>query len=192
MNGFIAPIRQGLLARQGLRARRGLTLIELLLAIALSALLMAAVTGVVQGISRQSRLAEDLERPVWPAEVVDLVRTDLLAASSLWMNEDTLWIRSDPPAYQSPRLAEVSTGVREIGYRCSQTDGGYQVLRRLDGVDRRTLALGVQKILLERLDREGIPQPIPRSPGPVPTQVRLWIWTSERPSEPLVRDVLLR
>ena len=174
-----------------LLSRRGMTLVELMVAIALSAMLLGVLVGVLSGIAKQSKLVSKYDQPVWPAEFLSLLRRDLTAADAIWSDKGTIWIRTDAPAYAANN-ANAKKGMRRIGYGCGTLRDGQAILTRTD-VDRQSvLALGPKRIILERLDDLGSPQPLPSAPGPMPEQVRVWIWNDTGNSPVVLRDLVLR
>ncbi|WP_144056808.1 PulJ/GspJ family protein [Rhodopirellula europaea] len=171
----------------------GMTLIELLVAVALSAMMMTALIGVLQGLGKQTRLANQMDQPTWPNEVLKLLRRDLLAADSFWEEGGIVWLVTDSPTYQVPRrnLSNISVS-REIGYRCSGLGDGRRVLERIEASRAIVLACDVSRIQIERLDSFGNPQPLPHLPGPVPSQVRVWVWDSTIDHPILQKDIVIR
>ena len=166
--------------------RNGMTLVELTVAIALAAMLMASLVGVTQGVAKHAENAQKLDQPVWPEQLRRLIRRDVMAANEIWMDDGLIWMLSDPPSYDRN-----STGLRRIGYGVTDTSSGRSTLMRVDGQHSETLAVGPTKISLERLDRDGAPQPLPSTPGPVPNQLRLWVFEQDEKS-PLVLDLVVR
>lgn len=171
----------------------GMTLIELLVAVALSAMLMTALIGVLQGLGKQTRLANQMDQPAWPNEVLKLLRRDLLAADSLWEEGGIIWLLTDSPTYPVPKRTSSNTSAsREIGYRSGALGDGRRVLERIESSRAIVLACDVSRIKLERLDSFGNPQPLPNSPGPVPSQIRVWVWDSILDRPVLLKDVVIR
>jgi len=166
--------------------RNAMTLVELTVAIALSAMLMVALIGVLGGIAKQVKLSRRYDTSVWPNRVATLLRRDLGAAESLWMDAGELWMRTDVPSYHSD-----AKGVREIGYRCTAIDNELSILERIDANQTSVLAIGPERLYVQRIDSAGIPQPLPRTPGPAPKHVRLWIHTSGNQDAAWVRDLVL-
>ena len=167
--------------------RCGMTLVELMVAVTLSAMLLGSLVGVLRGVANQTELAQRYDQPVWPARTLAILRRDLIAADSVWLEENVIWMRTDAPSYHSSNV-----GVREIGYGCTQIQGGTSMLVRTDGGQRSVLAIGPSRIEIERLDAGGIPQPLPPAPGPVPANVRVWVWEQVRSQPVLRRDLVLR
>ncbi|MEM6473734.1 MAG: prepilin-type N-terminal cleavage/methylation domain-containing protein [Planctomycetota bacterium] len=151
--------------------RRGMTLVELLLAVALSAMLLAALVGLLRGTSNQTKLAKQFDQPVWQTRLPDLIRADLKAADSIWSVDQTVVMRSSPPQYHGDR-----TGLRTIAYECVELESGFCCLLRSDQDSSDVLAVGPTKITIERVDRDGFPQPLPSNPGPVNRQFRAWVF----------------
>ena len=169
------------------RRRRGMTLLELMVAIALSAMLLGAMVGVLGGIAKQSKVADTYDQDIWPSRFCSLLRRDLVAAEAVWFSNNVIWIRVDAPAYQN-----VGVGTRDIGYRCRRTDAGKSVLERLDGERQSVLAIGPTRIAVERLDSLGVPQPLPPIAGPVPAQVRIWVWGDDSDQPAVLRSLVVR
>ena len=169
-----------------------MTLVELMVAVVLSAMLLGALVGVLSSVAKQSKLADTYDQPLWPAEFMSLLRRDLLAADAIWSDAGVIWIRTDAPTYAVQSGAKGTSGMRRIGYRCSPTHESRSLLIRSDKGQAAVLAIGPTQLTLERLDDSGSPQPLPPSPGPMPEQVRIWVWqgTSEGPI--IVRDLVLR
>lgn len=166
--------------------RHGMTLVELVIAIALSAMLLTALVGVLKGVSRQSNLAESLDRPSWPATFLDLLRRDLRAAEAIWAEEGVIWIETDAPKYGA------GEGVRTVGFACIEIDSGQRLLTRHDEGTSRALAIGPSRLIIERVDRSGSTHPLPPAPGPVPPQLRVWLWQGDHSEPVLLRDVVIR
>lgn len=187
-------IQQASLNNKGVPRRPGMTLIELMVAVALSAMLLAALLGVLSGITKQCKLAETYDKPVWPARFVALLRRDLIAAERIWTSKNTIWFETDAPAYLPyTKDGDTSTGgIRRIGYRCRSIPNKEGVLMRQDGDHSEAIAIGPDRIVVERLDSDGVPQPLPPMPGPVPSQVRVWVWEADKTSPSLVRDLVIR
>ena len=168
------------------RSRRGMTLVELTVAIALAAMLLASLTGVLRGVSEQSKLADSFEGPVWPSEFLNILHRDLMAAEAIWAEQGVVLIKTDAPQYQS-----VGTGARTVGYACVDIGKNLAVLNRIDGATS-VLAMGPRQLVIERLDTSGRPQPLPATPGPVPTQVRVWVWEADEKTPVILRDLVIR
>ncbi|QDV42562.1 hypothetical protein Enr13x_24100 [Stieleria neptunia] len=170
------------------RFKYGMTLIELMVAIALSAMLMAAIVGILGGVSKQAKIAVDGEPAIWAEQTIALMRTDLLAANAVWKSEDAVWLFTDAPSYESENI-----GIRNICYRTRKLRDETPILERTDSTFRSVLALDVREIRVERLDRFGVPQPLPSAPGPVPNQVRVWVRCDGQAGRAtVIRDLVLR
>lgn len=46
-------------------------------------------------------------------------------------------------------------------------------------------------MIIERLDNDGLPQPLPPHAGPVPSRIRIWVWNDITGDTVLVRDLVL-
>lgn len=159
-----------------------MTLVELTMALALSAMLLAGLVGLLRGLYQQTKISESYEADVWPARFVSLVQTDLSSAESLWVEDRVIWMSHGFGGQD----------MRHVGYRCRQLDTGLSVLERLDRFGASALAIGPTRVEMERIDRRGAPQPIPNRPGPVPAQVRIWVWEHQAKESTIARDLVLR
>lgn len=164
-----------------------MTIIELMVSIALSAILVSALVGVLRGVKQQAELANKYDNPVWPARSLELFRRDLLAASSIWLEDETIWMQTDAPSYESG-----NAGLRRVGYGIQPLRNAPPLLERIDENASATLAIGPSRIVVERIDSEGQPQPLPAFPGPVPNQVRVWIFGENADEVYVVQDLVVR
>jgi hypothetical protein len=166
--------------------RRGVTLIELVAATALASLMMVAMVGVLQAVSQQTSLAQRQRHVRWPSRFEELLRRDLLAAERLHASDGFVWLTGELANYRDPDACEF----RSVGYGCIAT-GDRAALIRLDGDFRDFVAIGPRRIVLERLDSTGDPQPLPQSPGPVPRHVRIWLWEAPNEEPTYSSDIVL-
>ncbi len=172
--------------------RSGMTLIELMVSAALSAILLVALMGVLRGMTTQVRLADRINQPVWPSRFVKLLQRDLLAADAVWEQSGTVWIQTDAPLYPVGQSVNESSGSRTVGYRCTTFPGDRNVLERIDSERIYVLAFGPTRMVVERLDSHGQPQPLPPSQGPVPGQVRVWVWNDVTERAVILKDLVIR
>jgi len=170
------------------KRRIGMTLVELVTAIALAAMLMAAMTGVLRGIALQTRAAQTKTSPLWPSRFQSILRRDVLSADAIWMNDGHIHLRCDAPLYQAKTGRRSQ---REVVYHCKKLDTSTHVLYRSDGNGNAAIAIGPKRIQVERLDSQGNPQPLPPTPGPVPAALRVWVWQEEE-SPLFVHDMVVR
>jgi len=70
------------------RGRTGFTLIEILLAVTLATILMAAVLAVLGGVARDQRRLSAVEKTTHPAAAIELLRWDLTNAESITSTAD--------------------------------------------------------------------------------------------------------
>ena len=115
------------------RRRGGFTLVEILLAVTLATVLMAAVLAVLGGVGRdRKRLATD-GQPTRPVAAMELLRWDLINATTITTTADGVVLRGHggiDPASLTPnnRLTRVTYRVRRGGD--SRNDGGASSLIR--------------------------------------------------------------
>ena len=103
-----------------MKFRRAFTLIEILLAVTIAAVLMAAVLAVVSGLGRdQRRLAVD-EKTNRPSAAIELLRWDLTNGSTITPTADGIVLRGhggiDPSSLRpNNRLTRVTYRIRRDG-----------------------------------------------------------------------------
>lgn len=165
---------------------RGFTLVEMTVAIALSALMMVAMIGVLDGIGKRAQLVERFDTVTWPRGLERLLRRDLGAAKSIWIAEGTLWIRTDVPGYHSE-----AKGLRDIAYRCVELASEHSALQRVDGSHGDLIALGVKALMVNRVDAEGERHEFPEEPGPVPRRVCVMLWDNPNQAPIYIRELLV-
>ncbi|MEO1619006.1 MAG: prepilin-type N-terminal cleavage/methylation domain-containing protein [Planctomycetota bacterium] len=168
-----------------MKLRRGMTLFELLLAVALSAMLLAALVGLLQGTSRQVKLASNFETPAWKSNVIKLIKADMQSAESIWQADGRVLMRSSPPPYYE------TSGVQIIAFECVRLGDQSPALLRIQGKRKDVLALGPTRLKIERLDSDGIPQPLPDQPGPPNRQFRIWVFERDQEQASIETTVTL-
>ena len=156
-----------------------------MVAVMLSVMLLGSLIGVLRSMMQQAKQTDSYDGAAWRAECIDLIRRDLMAAESVWVEQDTIFLYSDPPNYQ-----RANESVRLIGYRTSSLSTSRTMLERIEADQTRVVAIGPRKIRMERIDHLGSPQPLPPRPGPMPRQMHLWIW-GETSDVPLVDLVVI-
>lgn len=168
-------------------SRHGFTLVELTVSIALAALLLSAMVGVLSGLMKQVAVIDRYDTEAWPPRFIELLRRDLVSADEIWAVRGAVHIRTHPPRYHGSGV-----GMRTVIYMCVTEKPGKSILVREDAGRQAVIAVGPDRISLERLDKLGTPQPLPSIPGPMPTQARLWIWSLGEDDPLFVRDLVLR
>ncbi len=181
------------LCRPGLSRRPagllgGFTLIELVVALALGAMLMAALVGVLRSVDRQLSEVKREATQDWQRPVLEVLHRDLMLSSEISSSDGWIWLDGSLPTYRRrPSLA------RRVGYRCvSWIDDSETVLLRLADDHGEPLAIGPRRVLIERLDGSDTPQPLSAMPAAMPDRVRVWIWDGELDEPMLTRDLVLR
>ncbi len=99
------------------RGRTGFTLIEILLAVTLATILMAAVLAVLGGVARDQRRLSAVEKTTHPAAAIELLRWDLTNAATITPTVDGIVLQGhggiDPSSLEpNNRLARVTYRVR--------------------------------------------------------------------------------
>lgn len=164
----------------------GLTLVELVIALFLASLLMVGLLGVLKGVERQRQIVERIPDDLWRGRVQEILERDLLAAEKIGWSVDRLVLEGTLPTYE-PGLA---SSHRNVEYGIAGLHGAHPVLYRRDRGELQWIALGPRRILAERIDRAGIPQPLPAQPGPLPQRLRVWIWVDLESPPVLQFDIM--
>lgn len=151
--------------------RRGVTLIELLVAITLAAGLLVAMLGVLRAVKQPIRRAQqvDLASNAWQQGLRKWLLKDLQQASSIHQSGGTIWMHGNFESACDP-----ISGTDVVGYTCMPM-GSSSALTRIEANGIELFALGMQRIVVERVDESGTPQPLPPMAGPVPDRLRVWI-----------------
>lgn len=167
------------------RRRAGFTLIELTVALALAALLFAALVGVARVAQQQAQLVERRLQPRWKQATLQLLYRDLLSAQRVWSRPGELSMRGNfiQPLSSGEEASTVTYRLQNLGER--------GLLVRVADDVAECVALDLRRVVVERIDSAGDPQPLPSSPGPVPARVRVWLWTGDLESSPMMQDLVI-
>ncbi|MEZ6137056.1 MAG: prepilin-type N-terminal cleavage/methylation domain-containing protein [Pirellulaceae bacterium] len=150
----------------------GFTLVELTVALALGAMLMVAIVGILQSMSRELEFAKHEADQDWQSSVKRLLHQDLLCASQISTAGGWYWLDGSFTAADSK-----SGTLRKVGYRCVPGIlDGESVLMRVADRHGEPVLFGPTKMHIERVDSRGVAQPLSAQPTAVPRYVRVWIW----------------
>lgn len=174
--------------------RRGTTLLEIVVALSLAAMLMVALSGVLAGLVRQRRQAEVVDSREWIHSLDRIFWNDLAQARSVALSDGVLWMVL--PNSNSP----TNNGFNSIAYRLTPTDKERFALVRAvyrdplvasKPMSQKTLAWNVRQASFERVDDSGRDQPFPPSLGPAPRAFRYRLWFTNK-SEPITQQITVR
>ena len=177
--------------------RRGFSLIEMLAAAALSAVLMIGLLAVIAGVGRTRRaFAERTEQAAWSAGVADLLRTDLRNAQTIKVGANQLTL-TGTGALDAQTLAPTHRPVR-IEYSLQTAAGQSWLIRRQVDLDVLSTANSWSEPVCPGVASfavEPIPDPLPAgAPKPpadaVPARVGITIGPAS-PNDPPLREVLI-
>lgn len=168
-------------------ASMGFTLIELVLAIALGALLMAAMVGVLKGATQQLRIAQQRTRQSWHTATLEQMHRDMLLASRIHSSDGWVWLEGEFNEFSGQRDKS-----KRVGYQCVPWIDGRGALVRNSDQATELLAIGPRRMVIERLDANNMPQPLSAVATPMPERVRVWIWTDDAINAEVLRDIVLR
>ncbi|MFG0261580.1 MAG: hypothetical protein ACF788_04240 [Novipirellula sp. JB048] len=151
-----------------------MTLVELVLALSLAAMLLVATVGVLGQVHSQAELADAMVRPVWPSKVRGLLRRDFWECDQMWEADGIVWFATAGYRCVPEAGAEFSSDELPMGMlqRLSAKEGS--------AVEVATLAIGPDRVDVERVDDRGLSHPLPPRPGPVPKRLRVRIYRGER------------
>lgn len=187
--------------------RRGTTLLEIVVALSLAAMLMVALSGVLAGLVRQRRHAEIVDSREWIHALDNVFWNDLAQARSVALDEGVLWMvvpssnssHGDTNELIAYRLN--STGKEQFAlvravysYRPQLASVGFSKSNSITAVqplEQKTLVWNVSQASFERIDDSGQDQPFPRVLGPAPRGFRYRIWL-RNVSEPINRQITVR
>ena len=174
--------------------RRGTTLLEMVVALSLAAMLMVALSGVLAGLVRQRRQAEVVDAREWIHSLDKIFWNDLAQARNIALDEGVLWMIV--PSFRGSHGAATEA----IAYRLKSTDTEqFSLVRAVyrepkaanDLLEQKTLVWNVSQVSFERIDDSGQDQPFPKSLGPAPRGFRYRIWLKNVP-EPITRQITVR
>ncbi len=177
--------------------RRGFSLIEMLAAAALSAVLMIGLMAVIASVGRTRRaFAAQTEQSAWSAGVADLLRFDLRNAQTVKAGPNALTL-TGTGALDARTLAPSHRPVR-VEYALRTAAGRSWLVRRQTDLDvlsnanawSEAVCPGVAAFAVQLL-----PDPVPAGapkppPDAAPPRVRLTV-TPENPADPPVQEVLI-
>lgn len=159
------------------------SLLEVVVALALGAMLMGALVGVLKSTRQELAILESKFGANWQADAHRLLQRDLLMASRVSTGDGWFWLDG----------VFDDASARRIGYKCVPGFLGQKsVLMRLSDGQGEPALFGPTQILMERLDSAGRPHPLSATSTPAPAQVRVWIWDDTDEVQPVfVRDFTL-
>ena len=166
----------------------GFTLIEMLVALTMSAMLLAAIVGVLRGVNQQLNIALRESKQAANSSAVELFYSDFLNASAISSSGGWIWLDGIFPTFGGEE-----TIAKRVGYHCVPwiKEGQTALVRLADGKGA-LVAVGPRRLLVERLDSTNTPQPLSQSATPIPSRLRLWIWETDSEEATFVKDFVLR
>lgn len=155
--------------------RRAFTLLELVVALSLAALIMIALVGVLRSVDRQLDELKARSSTGWTVDVERVLHRDLLSASSIRTADGWIWLEGSFTSYRNSAII-----VKRVGYKCVPwLEDSEMVLVRVADGRREPLTVGPIHLIIERLDASGVPQPLSEYAVPTPNAVRAQIWLSD-------------
>ena len=175
---------------ESLKLRRvaiGFTLVEVVVAIALGALLMTGLLGVLRGVSYKLRYVERQASQDWKTACKQLINRDLLTASKISSADGWIWLDGSFSRFQAG-----ADPAERIGFRCVPWIHGQSGLVRMSQHETELITVGPRRIVIERLDGDGVPQPLSPTPTALPDRLRMWLWESAGEEASFVCDMVTR
>lgn len=164
------------------------TLMEVVLALALGAMLMASLVGVLRSTDRQLKHAK---LPANGESNCDIafrtVARDLMLAQTIQADEKWITINGSFPDFDGNGSypAQLRYGI------AAQGATGKSVLMRIADNRGQAIAPGVSRIVIERIDARGVPQPLSGQPISLSGVLRIWMWETGSDTPSLERDVVV-
>ncbi len=176
--------------------RKAMTLLEVVVALSLSALMLIALNGVLSGLVRQKKRTAEVRHREWAYELNRVFWNDLAQARSVALNEGVL-IMTVPAA----RQWNSSQGtVQSVAYQLIPSGKERNRLTRSVYLGQeqtgkpamtQTLLWDIRRATFERVDDQGNSQPLPREMGPTPRAFRYQLWVADDPV-PRSNQILVR
>ncbi|MEM1068734.1 MAG: hypothetical protein AAGG48_03260 [Planctomycetota bacterium] len=157
--------------------RSGLTLIELVAAMVLAAMMMVGLMNIVWSASRDLRQVDSDAASDFPTTLlIEQIRVDLQNARGMQWNAVSVMLHGFVSRDASTRLPLLTEG--RVIYRVVATESGSALIREQNGQMRDVMWMGVGRILvdsLEQTDPEDSLAPLPEAGGlaAVPSKFRI-------------------
>jgi hypothetical protein len=161
----------------------GFTVLEVTVSLAVSAMILVALIGVMRAVGGQLRLLKE-QKSERLGLIQQILQQDALTASMISRKADSYVLVGN---FVSPDLNESYHEL--VIYECNTWLDGSLALVRRTNEQQEVVAKGIRQIVIERLDSQGVPQPISNLPIPFPSRARVWLWTDERDAAPLMFDM---
>ena len=183
--------------------RKGITLLEVVVALSLSALMLVALNGVLSGLNRQKKRSTLTYYREWGYELDRIFWNDLAQARGVSLDQGvlTMEIPAGAQIMQNESRDGNSTGtLQAVVYQLIPSAKDKNRLSRsvygVSGTTSRplitqTLLWDVRQATFERVDDSGNSQPLPRTIGPAPRAFRYQLWIGNEP-EPRSSQILVR
>jgi prepilin-type N-terminal cleavage/methylation domain-containing protein len=176
--------------------RKGMTLLEVVVALSLSALMLIALNGVLSGLFRQKKRTAEVQHREWAYELDRVFWNDLAQARGVALNDGGL-LMAVPAAMQWDKG---QGSLQSVAYQLIPTGNKqYRLTRSVylgqqptgDPVITQTLLWEIRKATFERVDDQGNSQPLPRELGPTPRAFRYQLWIADD-AKPRSNQILVR
>ena len=173
-----------------------MTLLEVIVALSLSALMLIALNGVLSGLTRQKKRTSEVQHREWAYELDRVFWNDLAQARGVALNEGVLLMTV--PA--STPTSRGQSSVHAVAYQLTSANGVRTRLTRTvylgqepkgNPMMTQSLLWDVQRVTFERVDDQGNSQPLPRELGPTPRAFRYQLWMANE-SSPRSNQILVR
>lgn len=181
-----------MISKQILPYRAGSTLLELIVALSLAALLVMAISGVLASLQRKEKSISKQDASHWKHELDRLLWDDFSQAESVGL-KDTL-LNLSVPTYQLGERKQPALVTYQLAKTPSQNSRLIRAVFREDGqlVQNQTLLWNVRSCIFERVDDQGADQPIPEKMGPVPRAIHYRIEFEEASQSSINHRITVR
>jgi prepilin-type N-terminal cleavage/methylation domain-containing protein len=171
---------------------RGITLLEVMVALALGSLLLVALSGVLSGMNRLRNRLAAVRSDEWVYALDRVIWNDLAQARQVGLDQGvlTLLVPNTDQRLGNPALRDASIPYVPVSYMVeTQPNGSRALVRR--SLEQRVLVWDVTQASFERIDDQGVDQPLPQSLGPAPRGFHYRIWLAGD-SQPIDRRITVR
>jgi type II secretory pathway component PulJ len=160
----------------------GTTLLEIVVALSLGSLLLVALSGVSRAMHRQNQSVRFEKLEDVRHELQKLLWNDLSQARAASMRDGAFWLELPSSAIDSQGGTQfVSYQIREskgLPIRLVRTEARANATVSQERV--QTVLWNLSAIQFERVDAQGVSQPIPQSMGPAPVGIRYALWLNRQ------------
>lgn len=163
---------------RGRSQRIGMTLLEVMIALSLAALLLVSISGLLGGLIRQNKRLDSESSQNRLYALTRLFWHDLAQAEFVSANEDRIRFVFSQGLLIEYATVKESSGGNSLKRRIARLNDDYRLGVNVNQFDKRqtvseqTVLWDVTGVSFSRLDQQGNDQPIPATLSPCPKSLR--------------------